>query len=556
MAARMASPRPFLRLVALALALGAGVARAGQEPRYRTCEELERSLDEAAALEGARIARLAHPALVAAGVSAFEIASAGPVERELRPTLLVLGGFDGISLAGSEAAVACARALGSPASPLGPDVSVVVIPCAARAALERYLAEQRGDGGDGTPVDSDRDGSADEDGPEDLDGDGLVLSMLVEDPAGAWVLSDDDRFLVPAGPLDAPRLALRPEGRDDDGDGRYNEDGPGGVVLERNFPLERPAADPTTGALPLSQPAARALADFVLERRVFAVLSLQGSHGFLAGPGGTAAIESWAAPDRALYELCVREFRTATGRAQPQALSRRAARLADEGGVAQDWFAVVGGALSLELAPWGPAVARNSRGPALDARFEREPSQGARPPLERDARWRPYLDDVTGGSAFVPWTPHLLGGTRVRIGGWKPWTIENPPPSELARALGGIERFALGLAQGAPRLELEVRAERDGRIVTLRARVRNVGRLPTSLAARSAVRAQVGVSLECVLEDGQQLLAGRELDALGTLAGGESSAEREWVVLVPEGSSLALRAAAPWCNPVRTEVRP
>ncbi|MFM7297993.1 MAG: hypothetical protein ACKO4Q_12335, partial [Planctomycetota bacterium] len=68
--------------------------------------------------------------------------------------------------------------------------------------------------------------------------------------------------------------------------------------------------------------------------------------------------------------------------------------------------------------------------------------------------------------------------------------------------------------------------------------------------------ARFGFSLECVWEDGRHLFVGRDLDALGTLAGGESSAEREWVVLVPEGSSLALRAAAPWCNPVRTEVRP
>ena len=554
----MASPRPFPSLAALALALApaAPAAVAVQEPRYRSCEELERALDEAAALEGSRLRRLEHAGLAAAGVRAFEVATPGPIEASQRPTLLVLGGFDGISLAGSEAAAACARALGAPASPLGPEVSVVIVPCAARAALVRYLADQRGDGGDDTPVDLDRDGSVDEDGPEDLDGDGLVLSMLVEDPAGAWVLSDDDRFLVPAGPLDAPRLSLRPEGRDDDGDGRFNEDGPGGVALERSFPLERPAADPSTGALPLSQPAARALADLVLERRVFAVLSLQGSHGQLAGPGGTASIESWAAPDRALYELCVREFRAATSRVQEQPLSRRAARLRDEGGSAQDWFAVVGGALSLELAPWGPRVALAARGAALDARFVRETGSGPRAPLERDLRWRPYLDDVTGGSAFVPWTPHLLGGTRVRIGGWKPWTIENPPAADLPRALAGIERFALSLAQGAPKLELEVRAERDGRIATLRARVRNVGRLPTSLAARSAVRSTGGVTLELALEEGHELLAGRELDTLGTLAGGESSVEREWIVLAPEGSALALRATAPWCNPVRVEVRP
>ncbi len=517
--------------------------------------------EELAALIAAAPARarvLQFPQLAAAGLSAIELAAPGEVDPRARPTLLVLGGLDGVSLAGCEAALNCARALASDASPLGPDVSVVVVPCASPQALERYLVLGRGDGGDATPVDRDRDGRSDEDGPDDVDGDGLVLSMLLEDPAGRWVLSDDERFLVEARAGDAPRLSLVPEGRDDDRDGAFNEDGPGGVVLERNFPLERPAADPLAGPLPLSQPASRALADFVLARKVFAVVLLQGSHGWLASPGGSESIERWAEPDRGLYELCVRELRSTTSRAQSDVLALRAARFGTVGGGAQDWFAVVAGALALELAPWGPHVAEPARGATLDARF-RVPEvggEGARPPLERDRRWTSYLDNVTGGSAFVAWTPHVVDGVRVRIGGWKPWTIENPPPTELPRVLAGIERFVLALAKGAPKLELEVTATRDGGIATLRGRVRNVGRLPTSLAASSAVGAAASVTLEFVLEDGQQLLAGRESDALPRLVGGEASVEREWVVLTSADKPLRLRASAPWCNAVEREVRP
>jgi hypothetical protein len=543
-------------LLALCTATAADAQSMGSG--YRAPAQVAEELAALVAASPARARVPQFPPLAAAGLSAIELAAPGEVEPGARPTLLILGGLDGVSLAGSEAALACARALASDASPLGSDVSVVVVPCASPQALERYLALGRGEGGDATPVDRDRDGRSDEDGPDDVDGDGLVLSMLLEDPAGRWVLSDDERFLVEARAGDAPRLSLVPEGRDDDRDGAFNEDGPGGVVLERNFPLERPAADPLAGPLPLSQPAARALADFVLARRVFAVVLLQGSHGWLASPGGSESIERWAEPDRGLYELCVRELRSATARPQADVLALRAARHGAVGGLAQDWFAVVGGALSLELAPWGPCVAEPTRAAALDARFRvtEGVGEGARPPLERDRRWTSYLDNVTGGSAFVAWTPHVVDGVRVRIGGWKPWTIENPPAAELPRALAGIERFVLALAKGAPKLELEASATRDGGIATLRARVRNAGRLPTSLAASSAVGAAASVTLELLLEEDQQLLAGREADSLPRLVGGEASAEREWVVLAPADKPLRLRVSAPWCNPLEREVRP
>ena len=71
-----------------------------------------------------------------------------------------------------------------------------------------------------------------------------------------------------------PALFGSPEGRDDDGDGRYNEDGPGGVDLNRNFPVgwKGPMQDPVSGRWPLSEPAAKALADLAMSRRTAAAV--------------------------------------------------------------------------------------------------------------------------------------------------------------------------------------------------------------------------------------------------------------------------------------------
>ncbi len=96
-----------------------------------------------------------------------------------------------------------------------------------------------------TPFDSDSDGLYDEDGPEDLDGDGEVGSMFikVESGKGTHRLSDIGDRLVPIqknikGKPDelGNYKYIGSEGIDNDGDGRYNEDGGGGYDANRDWP--------------------------------------------------------------------------------------------------------------------------------------------------------------------------------------------------------------------------------------------------------------------------------------------------------------------------------
>ncbi len=94
------------------------------------------------------------------------------------------------------------------------------------------------------PLDDDNDGLYDEDGPEDLDGDGEVGSMYikVEPGKGTHRLSDKGDRLVPV----QKNIEGKPdelgdfnyigsEGIDNDGDSRYNEDGGGGYDANRDW---------------------------------------------------------------------------------------------------------------------------------------------------------------------------------------------------------------------------------------------------------------------------------------------------------------------------------
>lgn len=118
-----------------------------------------------------------------------------------------------------------------------------------------------------TPIDDDRDGVADEDGFDDLDGNGQITQMRRKTPQGRFKLSQDDpRILVPVKPGqtgDYEPLGL--EGIDNDGDGQINEDQPGGYDMNRNWPADWQPQHVQFGAgdFPLSWPETKAVADFI-----------------------------------------------------------------------------------------------------------------------------------------------------------------------------------------------------------------------------------------------------------------------------------------------------
>ena len=143
------------------------------------------------------------------------------------------------------------------------------------------------------PLDLDRDGRVDEDGPNDLDGDGVITWLRIQDPSGSRIAHpEDDRILVDADPVKGhvARYILEREGDDDDGDGAFNEDGPGGIVLDKSFPHAFPHGQPDAGPWASFAPEARAVMDFVLERRDIAFAVVLGpANNLLETPGPTGS---------------------------------------------------------------------------------------------------------------------------------------------------------------------------------------------------------------------------------------------------------------------------
>ena len=160
------------------------------------------------------------------------------------------------------------------------------------------------------PVDNDRDGQFDEDPPEDLDGDGSITTMWKEDPSGDWLRDElDPRVFKRARTSEGEKgkwIWLGSEGIDTDGDGRINEDGPGGDDMNRSWPTAwqpRYVQNAAT-TYPLADPETRAVAEFILAHpNIAAGQSYHNSGGMmLRGPGASWRNSEYPGQDRRVYD--------------------------------------------------------------------------------------------------------------------------------------------------------------------------------------------------------------------------------------------------------------
>lgn len=195
-------------------------------------------------------------------------------ERTSRPAMLVVAGVEGNDVAGCAAAVTWIERLvdqyksSDEIRKILDTTTLYIFPRLNPDAAEHFFTTPTVETSvSKKPVDDDHDGMTDEDGPEDLDGDGRIAWMRVQDPEGEYILDPaEPRLLIRAdavkGEVGAWRLLT--EGIDNDHDEKWNEDGPGGVNFNRNFPYQYEWFAPWSGVHQVSEVESLALAGFVV----------------------------------------------------------------------------------------------------------------------------------------------------------------------------------------------------------------------------------------------------------------------------------------------------
>ena len=221
---------------------------------------------------------------------------APPVQTKSLPAVFIAADMEGTVPLSAEAALFLARAV-MPAPDLRADRTWYILPCGNPDAASLFFAKpQRLDPRNARPHNDDMDDKIDEDGPEDLNGDGLITQMRVKDPEGEWMP-------VPAQPRLLKRAdwskgekgvyKLYSEGLDNDADGKYNEDGPGGANVGTNFPHLFKFFAPDSGAWSGSEPETFAFFKFIDAHREIGLTFVFGESNFcLAPPRGGRRAES------------------------------------------------------------------------------------------------------------------------------------------------------------------------------------------------------------------------------------------------------------------------
>ena len=160
-------------------------------------------------------------------------------------------------------------------------------------------------------LDDDRDGLFDEDGYEDLDGDGSITRMRRKSEYGNMIVDPKDpRKMIQVGPDDVVTSQryefLGGEGIDNDNDGRINEDTHGYYDPNRDWGWKWQPDYIQRGAYkyPFSAPETRAVADFVLSRpNIAGAQSYHNSGGMiLRGPGAKEDISTYNRQDIRIYD--------------------------------------------------------------------------------------------------------------------------------------------------------------------------------------------------------------------------------------------------------------
>ena len=191
-------------LLVLGLALTAGLAAAQETPRYHTYAELTVALHT---LVGANktTARLESIGKTRGGrnIWALEIANPAGVPPAKRPALLVAANFEGDHLVGSEIALSVVEFLlknyssDAEVKERLDNSTIYVIPRVNPDGAEGYFAPVKtGRRTNMAPRDDDNDGRVDEDGPEDLNGDGFITVMRVKAAGGEYMIDPEEPRLM------------------------------------------------------------------------------------------------------------------------------------------------------------------------------------------------------------------------------------------------------------------------------------------------------------------------------------------------------------------------
>jgi len=519
------------------------------------------------------------------------------------PAVLVGANFSGLTPLATEAAMSLASRVVSDAS-LNGKLTWYILPIGNPDAYARFFTRPLwSDSGNGRPFNDDTDDQTDEDGYNDLDGNGIITRMRVKAHDGTWVpVEGEPRLMRKADAAKGERgiYKLYTEGIDDDGDGQYNEDVPGGTNINNNFPHLFKKFGRRSGLYPGSEPESEAMLRFAFSHPEIAMVIAFGQTNYLLSPpkGGRKGsidtgsiripremgaslgidvsrtytlaevielVQPMLPPGMTADESMIASFLGLGEVVNPmpddmifyneissdykEYLKKKgitAERLdpaQPEEGSFELWAYYHLGVPVFTIDFWGlPKPKEEKKENQGDEKKNDTVKADQQKGDPKEVAQLAFSDKWLDGRGFTPWKSYkhpTLG--EVEIGGFTPFSDNTPPESMIDSLLDLQLPYIPELVKRLPRLAIaEVKTtEKGGGVYQLEAWVTNEGYLsfPIAMGKRNKVPAPAILTLE---GDRIEILSGKKRTPIGEV-GGMKSVKYVWLVRSPKKETLTLR---------------
>jgi len=321
------------------------------------------------------------------------------------------------------------------------------------------------------PIDNDNDGVCDEDGYDDLNGDGEITQMRKKVPFGNYKLHPDDpRLMIRTETGETgDYILLGSEGIDNDGDGKINEDGPGGYDPNRDWPSEWQPSYVQRGAgkYPLHLPESKAVADFVKAHpNIAGAQAYHNSGGMILRGPGIKDKRDFPRQDIRVYDYI--------GKKGEEILPFYKYYI-----IWKDLYTVYGGFLDWTYKMEGIFTFSNEIFSSSEYyKKERDRRSREQSRIER----LKFNDLLEFGSMYLEWEPyeHPVYG-KIEIGGWKQFSSRVNPLFMLEETCHRNTAFTLFHADQMPLVELlDIKTKKiDNDVYQIRVSIRNKKPIPT-----------------------------------------------------------------------------
>ena len=396
--------------------------------------------------------------------------------------------------------------------------------------------------------------------PEDINGDGLILQMRIQDECGAWKVSDQDpRVMRPRAPEEfgGTYYTLLPEGRIHNFDGYTIKIAPRleGMDFNRNYPHEWAAEGIQKGAgdYPFSEPETRAEAEFWrTHRNINSFASYHTYSAVILRPYSTHDDDHFPVQDLDVYKLIGEKATQITGydcvsayhdfRYHPKEIIHGG--MDDYGYEHWGWY---GFTIELWDLPTEAGVEKQGYIKWLRSHPEVD-----------DLKIMEWLDNTLDGKGFIPWQPfeHPQLGS-VEIGGWDiKGTWQNAPAQLLPDLCWKQCQFTIAHALMSPRLAIstvDLYPQLAG-IYRVVLQLENQGFLPTYTSQKALQKKMVHpIQVTLSLPQEVVLISGKLEQEIGHLEGRSNKIfakqgeidyrhQIEWVVQGVAGAQIEIRA--------------